>query len=85
MENTALAEMYKKGDYTPPTLEEYIESATYLITHIDPETIVHRITGDCPENMLLAPIWNRDKNAVIAAVQSELEEKNLRQGMYYKT
>jgi radical SAM superfamily enzyme len=35
--------------------------------------------------MLLAPIWNRDKNAVIAAVQSALEEKNLRQGMYYKT
>ena len=84
MENTDLAEMYKKGDYTPPTLEEYIESATYLITHIDPETIVHRITGDCPENMLLAPIWNKDKNSVIGAVQAELEEKNLRQGMYYK-
>lgn len=83
MEGTALAEMYKGGDYTPPTLEEYIEGATYLITHINPKTVIHRITGDCPENMLLAPLWNRDKNAVISAVQGELEKKDLTQGMYY--
>lgn len=83
MEGTALAEMYKRGDYTPPTLEEYIEGATYLITHINPKTVIHRITGDCPENMLLAPLWNKDKNAVISAVQGELEKKDLTQGMYY--
>lgn len=83
MEGTALAGMYKGGDYTPPTLEEYIEGATYLITHINPKTVIHRITGDCPENMLLAPLWNRDKNAVISAVQGELEKKDLTQGMYY--
>jgi radical SAM protein (TIGR01212 family) len=83
MDGTTLAEMYKRGDYTPPTLQEYIEGATYLITHINPKTVIHRITGDCPENMLLAPQWNRDKNAVIKAVQDELEQKNLTQGMYY--
>lgn len=83
MEGTALAEMYKRGEYTPPALEEYIEGATYLITHINPKTVIHRITGDCPENMLLAPLWNRDKNAVIAAVQGELERNDLTQGMYY--
>ena len=83
MEGTALAEMYKRSEYTPPTLEEYIEGATYLITHISPKTVIHRITGDCPKNMLLAPLWNRDKNAVIAAVQGELEKKDLTQGMYY--
>lgn len=84
MQGTRLAEMYKSGEYTPPTLDEYIESAVYILTHISPDITVHRITGDCPRDMLIAPDWNSDKNAVIEKITKTMESNNLSQGCLYK-
>ena len=83
MEETALAEMYKNGEYTPPTLAEYVDGATYLISHLNPEIVLHRITGDCPKELLIAPLWNADKNEIIDKINKNLEENNLHQGIYF--
>lgn len=83
MEGTALAEMYKNGEYTPPTLEEYVAGATYLISHLNPEIVLHRITGDCPKELLIAPLWNADKNEIIAKINESLEKNNLHQGIFF--
>ena len=83
MEGTALAEMYKNGEYTPPTLAEYVDGATYLISHLNPEIVLHRITGDCPKELLIAPLWNADKNEIIEKINKNLEENNLNQGIYF--
>ena len=80
MEGTELARMYRAGEYTPPTLDEYAEGAAYIISHIHPDIILHRITGDCPRELLIAPEWNRDKDGIIAAVNKKLESQSLRQG-----
>jgi radical SAM protein (TIGR01212 family) len=84
MEGTALAEMYRNGEYTPPTLAEYVDGATYLISHLNPEIVLHRITGDCPKELLIAPLWNADKNEIIDKINKNLEENNLHQGIYFK-
>ncbi len=84
MKNTRLALMYDRGEYIPPTLSEYTEGACYILTHISPEIIVHRVTGDCPRDMLIAPDWNTDKNAVIAAINKRLTDEGVRQGTNYK-
>lgn len=83
MEGTALAEMYKNGEYTPPTLAEYVDGATYLISHLNPEIVLHRITGDCPKELLIAPLWNADKNEIIDKINKNLEKNNLHQGIYF--
>lgn len=83
MEGTELARMYRDGEYQPPTLAEYAEGAAYIISHIHPSVILHRITGDCPEDLLIAPEWNRDKDAVINAIVKKLEDGGLRQGSLF--
>lgn len=83
MEGTELAQMYSRGEYVPPTLEEYVKGATYLITHLNPEIVIHRVTGDCPKDMLLAPDWNADKNAVIGEINKKLEKESWHQGIYF--
>lgn len=80
MRGTRLAELYEGGQYTPPTLEEYARAAATCIANIPKNVIIHRITGDCPKDMLIAPSWNADKTAVIAAVCAELERRGLTQG-----
>lgn len=83
MEGTELARMYRDGEYTPPTLDEYAEGASYIISHIHPDIILHRITGDCPRDLHVAPEWNLDKDGIIAAVIKKLEIKGLRQGSLF--
>ncbi len=80
MENTTLARLFREGKYTPPTLEEYLECVCYAVRRTHPETVFHRLTGDCPENMLLAPEWNADKNTLLQKIQSALEKSNITQG-----
>ena len=80
MVGTALADMYRRGEYTPPTLDEYVRLATLAIGNLNGDTIVHRITGDCPRDLLLAPDWNADKNQVISLIQASLKEQGIKQG-----
>jgi radical SAM superfamily enzyme len=83
MEGTRLAGMYRAGEYTPPTLDEYAEGAAYIISHLHPDIILHRITGDCPRDLLVAPEWNLDKYGIISAVVKKLERDGLRQGSLF--
>lgn len=77
MEGTRLAEDYRKGLYTPPTLSEYVEGVCEVISRLGKETVLHRITGDCPRDMLLAPEWNTDKRRVIDEINKELSRRAL--------
>ena len=84
MKETRLEKMYLNGDYTPPTLEEYAEGASYIISRLNPETVIHRLTGDCPKGMLVAPKWNENKHTVIAKIEKTLETLGKRQGSDFK-
>ena len=80
MEGTRLAEMYRDGEYIPPSREEYVRLAAKTIASLREDMIVHRITGDCPDGMLVAPEWNRDKSGIIEEIRKTLERDGLRQG-----
>ena len=78
--DTELARMYERGEYEPIDMDVYAERAAYVLTHISPSVIVHRLTGDCPRELLVAPEWNKHKNDVLNLIRRKLEEKGLRQG-----
>lgn len=80
MSGTELEAEYLRGEYTPISREDYVRICAECIAHLSPETVVHRITGDCPRDMLVAPLWNTDKNGVIADIQNYMKENNLSQG-----
>ena len=69
---TVLEQMYRRGEYTPLSLEEYASLAARAIARLRPNTVLHRITGDCPRELLVAPSWNADKNAVIKKINEKL-------------
>lgn len=85
MQGTRLGEIYLRGDYTPIGEDEYVSEVIYALTHLPPETIVHRITGDCPDGLLLAPEWSVDKSRIIERIQREMSENGLYQGIYCET
>lgn len=83
MRGTRLADMYERGEYTPITEDDYVKRAAYLISRTNPDTVIHRITGDPPEGELIAPAWCRDKHRVIERINAELEKSGEAQGSRY--
>ena len=84
VENTILADMYRDKKYSPLTLDEYLESAVYILTYINPNIVIHRISGDAPKNLLVAPEWNSHKKWIMNGLDKLLRTQNLYQGMKYK-
>ena len=81
--NTKLEDMYKNNEYSPISLEYYLDSLCYVLTHINPNIIIHRISGDAPKDLLVAPSWNSHKKLVLNGIDKILRERDLNQGMYY--
>lgn len=84
IKNTVLNKLYEGNKYKPITYEEYMSNLTYIITHINPEIIVHRISADPPEDLLVAPEWCLHKKWVLNGLDKLLKESDLHQGMFYK-
>lgn len=85
IKNTVLYDMYKSGKYLPISLEEYLESVNYILTHISPDLVIHRVSGDAPKDLLVAPKWNSHKKWIINGLDKLLKEKDLWQGMEYQS
>ena len=80
---TRLGAMYERGEYEPITLEDYTRRAAYAIARLNPEAVVHRLTGDCPRELLLAPDWNPKKSEVIEKINEKLNTGGQKQGSLY--
>ena len=83
VKNTKLEDLYKEGKYTPLSLEQYLEECAYVITHINSDIIIHRVSGDAPKDLLVAPSWNLHKKWILNGLERLLREKNLFQGMFF--
>ena len=66
------------------TLEQYLEECAYVISHISPDIVIHRISGDAPKDLLVAPSWNAHKKWILNGFDKFLQENDLFQGKYYK-
>ena len=83
IKDTKLEEMYNLGEYAPISIEYYVENVCKIISHLKPNIIICRITGDAPKNILVAPEWNSHKKIVVNSINRTLENQNIYQGMLY--
>lgn len=77
---TVLNAMYERGEYTPMTKEEYIDTVVHQLRYLPPETVIERITGDGDKRTLIAPLWSRDKISVLGGIDKRMAELGIYQG-----
>jgi radical SAM protein (TIGR01212 family) len=80
MKGTLLEGEYKEKRYTPPSLKEYVDICAEVVSIIPKDMTIHRLTGDCPKELLVAPKWNKDKTEVIKMINESLSKRGLSQG-----
>ena len=80
LQNTDLAEDYLAGRFSVMTLEEYLPLLADCVRRLPPDMVVHRITGDGPKSLLLAPLWTGNKRLVLNAITRYFKEEQVQQG-----
>lgn len=84
LKGTDLASMYMQGDYIPLTKEAYLDLVIDCLEHLSPDMIIHRVTGDGPKDLLLAPLWSLNKRDVLNSLHREMKYRNTYQGRLYR-
>lgn len=64
------------------TLEEYIDILIACLEIIPSNIVIHRITGDGPKNLLIAPLWSSNKKIVLNRINQELKRRDTWQGKH---
>ena len=80
LEGTDLAEDYRAGKFQTMEMEEYFDLLFACLERLPPDMVIHRLTGDGPKKLLLAPLWTADKKRVLNTLNRELERRSIRQG-----
>lgn len=83
LKGTGLAEIYTRGDYEPLTQEQYTALVIDCLEHLRPNTVIHRLTGDGPAALLLAPRWSLDKRGVLNTLHHTMKLRGAHQGRLY--
>lgn len=84
LKNTDLGTLYENSPFPLFSLEEYCNLIADCIALLPPEMVIHRLTGDGPKNLLLAPLWSADKKRVMNTIQKTLRERDIYQGMNHR-
>lgn len=95
LKRTQLEKTWRAGDLEVLEPDTYVDWLADFIERLNPEQILHRITGDAPEANRLAPFWTRigkdgqerplHKNAIREGVEAELTRRETRQGSLFKS
>ena len=84
LKGTDLAEDYLAGKFQVYSMEEYLELVIDCLEHLNPEIVIHRLTGDGPKDWLIAPLWSSAKRTVLNTLHRECKLRHAFQGKQYK-
>ena len=83
LKGTDLAAEYKAGAVRTMELSEYINVLELCIRHLPRSMVIHRLTGDGPKRLLIAPEWSGNKRMVMNTIIREFYQRNVEQGSLY--
>ena len=74
LEGTDMAEEYRKNPFPLMNLEEYSDLIAESVSILPDRTVLHRMTGDGPRRLLIAPLWSLDKKRVLNTINRKINE-----------
>ena len=84
LKGTDLADDYLAGKFQTLSREEYLNLLISCLEHLSPDLVIHRVTGDGPKDLLIAPLWSSAKRSVLNDLHHLMKVRNTWQGRLYK-
>lgn len=79
---TVMERMFLKNEYKPITLDWYVRIVSRFIGHLWEGTVIQRVTADCPQEILLAPLWIRHKSSLLKELEDFMAKEGILQGAF---
>ena len=83
LKHTDLATYYTETGFPVMTQEAYITLLIDCMEQLSPKIVIHRLTGDGPGALLIAPLWSQSKRAVLNNLHAELKRRGTWQGRLF--
>lgn len=80
LEDTALGNMYKKGEIQLISRDQYIERVILFLEYLNPNVVVQRVIGRAPEENTLFVNWDESWWKIRDKITLTMEERNTKQG-----
>ncbi len=80
LEGTDLATDYRQGLFRTYEKDEYLNILIHCLELLSPDIVIHRVTGDGPKDILIAPKWSLNKRDVLNTLHTEMKQNNNYQG-----
>lgn len=80
LKNTPLEMEYFMHKFNVLSLKEYVDILAECISYIPQNVVIHRLTGDGPKSILIAPQWSADKKRVLNYINKRFEKLDVIQG-----
>lgn len=80
LKETELAVQYEACPFPLFTMAEYLDLVIDAVALLPPDIVIHRLTGDGPKSLLIAPLWSANKRQVINSMTRRFKERGMFQG-----
>lgn len=74
LKGTELGRRFMDNPFKVFTLEEYCYVVGECLKRLPKEIVIHRITGDGPKKLLIAPLWSADKKRVLNTMNQYIQK-----------
>ena len=72
LKGTDLEKDYQAGKFDVLEMDEYFALLKSALQLIPPKIVIHRLTGDGPKKLLIAPMWTANKKNVLNAINNTI-------------
>ena len=80
LSGTDLGTFYQQQPFPLFSQESYCETIADCLEILPPDITIHRLTGDGPKDLLIAPLWSRAKRNVLNQIHQTLKSRDTWQG-----
>ena len=80
LKGTDLADYYQEHPFPLLSMKEYFELLGKCLCNLRPDIVIHRLTGDGPRSLLIAPLWTIHKRQVLNQMQAYFKTYDIWQG-----
>ncbi len=84
MSDTPLVNQLNNGFLKLMQQDDYVKLVVEQLEYINPEIVIHRLTGDAPSEIFIGPIWSKKKTIVLNEIDKLMVKTNTYQGAKYE-
>jgi len=87
LKGTDLADYYidSVDDFKALDKQEYLDLLIGCMERLSPNIVIHRVTGDGPKDLLIAPTWSLNKRDVLNSLHKQMREQDSYQGKLFQS